>query len=102
LQRGININATGNQHKVEEVSQILGENYEIKSLKDINCFDDIPETGNTFEENALQKAQYLHDKFGMNCLAEDSGLVVDGLNGEPGIYSARYAGAQRDGKKPLF
>ena len=93
--------ATGNQHKVEEVSQILGENYEIKSLKDINFFDEIPETGVTFEENALQKAAFIKEKFGMDCLAEDSGLVVDGLNGEPGIYSARYAGSQRNDEENL-
>ncbi len=101
MEKKVIVFATGNQHKVEEVSQILGENYEIKSLKDINCFDDIPETGDTFQENAFQKAQYLHEKFGMNCLAEDSGLVVDGLNGEPGIYSARYAGSQRNDEDNL-
>ncbi len=93
--------ATGNQHKVQEVSQILGDIYEIKSLKDIGCTDDIPETGLTFEENAFQKASYLNKKYGYDCMAEDSGLVVDGLNGEPGIYSARYAGPQRDDEENL-
>ena len=93
--------ATGNQHKVQEVSQILGDIYEIKSLKDIGCTDDIPETGLTFEENAFQKASYLNKKYGYDCIAEDSGLVVDGLNGDPGIYSARYAGLQRNDEDNL-
>ena len=101
MEKKVIVFATGNAHKVEEVSQILGENYEIKSLKDINCFDDIPETGQTFEENALQKATYIREKFGLDCLAEDSGIVVDGLNGEPGIYSARYAGLQRNDEDNL-
>ena len=101
MNKKVLIFATGNQHKVQEVSQILGEIYEIKSLKDIGCTDEIPETGHTFEENALQKATYLHEKYGYDCLAEDSGLVVDSLEGAPGIYSARYAGLQRDDEDNL-
>lgn len=83
--------ASNNAHKLEEIRAILGSMYEIKGLKDIGCHDDIPETGNTFEANALQKALYVKEHFGMDCFADDSGLQVEALNGEPGVYSARYA-----------
>ncbi|MBR2630631.1 MAG: RdgB/HAM1 family non-canonical purine NTP pyrophosphatase [Bacteroidaceae bacterium] len=83
--------ASNNAHKLEEIRAVLGSMYEIKGLKDIGCHDDIPETGNTFEANALQKALYVKEHFGMDCFADDSGLQVEALNGEPGVYSARYA-----------
>lgn len=83
--------ASNNAHKQEEIRAVLGSMYEIKGLKDIGCHDDIPETGNTFEANALQKALYVKEHFGMDCFADDSGLQVEALNGEPGVYSARYA-----------
>ena len=96
---------THNAHKSEEVKAIVGNNFNVKNLSDINMFDEIPETGSTFKENALQKAQYLYDKLKCNCFADDSGLSVDALNGEPGVLSARYAGepsnSQRNTEKLL-
>lgn len=83
---------THNAHKSEEVKAIVGNNFEVMNLSEINFFDEIPETGNTFKENALQKAKFLHNRLGCNCFADDTGLEVDALNGEPGVYSARYAG----------
>ena len=84
--------ATNNRHKLDEIRDILGDKVEILSLKDIGCFDDIPETADTLEGNALIKARYIHEKFGVDCFADDTGLEVEALNGEPGVYSARYAG----------
>ena len=83
--------ATNNKHKLEEIRSILGESIEVLSLKDIGCDVDIPETGTTLEENALQKAQYIYDNYNMSVFADDTGLEVDALNGAPGVYSARYA-----------
>ncbi len=83
--------ASNNAHKLEEIRAILGGKYEIKSLKDIGCDVDIPETGATFSENATQKARYVKEHYGLDCFADDSGLQVDALGGEPGVYSARYA-----------
>ena len=83
--------ATNNQHKLEEVSAILGNSIELLSLKDINCDTDIPETADTLEGNALLKAQYIYNNFGINCFADDTGLEIEALNNEPGVYSARYA-----------
>lgn len=83
--------ATNNQHKLEEVRQILGEGFEVLSLRDIGCEVDIPETGKTLQENALQKARYVYDNYHLDCFADDTGLEVEALGGEPGIYSARYA-----------
>ena len=83
--------ATNNQHKLSEIRSILGESIEVLSLKDIGCDVDIPETGTTLEENALQKAQYVYDHYHIDCFADDTGLEVDALNGAPGVYSARYA-----------
>ncbi len=88
--------ATHNKHKVEEVKSILGNAYEVLSLTDIDCHEDIVEDGDSFEANAAIKAKYVFDKYGLSCFAEDSGLVVPSLNGEPGIYSARYAGKHGD------
>jgi len=84
--------ATNNKHKLEEVIKIINEGFELLSLKDIECFEDIPETQNTIEGNALQKSQYIYEKYKLNCFADDTGLEIDALNGEPGVYSARYAG----------
>jgi XTP/dITP diphosphohydrolase len=86
--------ATNNKHKLDEVRAILGNRVEILSLNDINCHDDIPETADTLEGNALIKARYIYDKFGVDCFADDTGLEVEALNGEPGVYSARYAGEE--------
>ena len=83
--------ATNNQHKLQEIRQILGNSIEVLSLKDINCDVDIPETGETLQENALQKARYVYDNYHLDCFADDTGLEVEALNGAPGIYSARYA-----------
>ena len=84
--------ATNNQHKLDEIRSILGKDIEVVSLADIGCHEDIPETGNTLEENALMKAQYVYDHYHVNCFADDTGLEVEALNGAPGVYSARYAG----------
>ena len=84
--------ASNNKHKLEEMRAILGSDIEILSLSDINCHDEIPEEQDTIEGNALQKARYIHDKYGYDCFADDTGLEVECLNGEPGVYSARYAG----------
>ena len=83
--------ATNNQNKLQEIRDILGSEFEIVSLKDIGCDVDIPETGNTLEENAMQKAQYVYDHYNLSCFADDTGLEVEALNGEPGVHSARYA-----------
>lgn len=87
--------ATANPHKLEEIRQILSD-YTVLGLKDIGFNDDIPETGSTLEENALIKAQYLFDKTGKPSLAEDTGLEVSALSGDPGVHTARYAGEDRD------
>lgn len=84
--------ATNNAHKLEEVTAILGNRVELLSLKDINCHTDIPETADTLEGNALLKAQFIQKNYQMDCFADDTGLEVEALNGEPGVYSARYAG----------
>lgn len=84
--------ATNNRHKLKEVQQMLGEHFRIRSLADIGCREDIPETGSTFQENASLKSRYVHEHYRLDCFSDDSGLEVDALNGEPGIYSARYAG----------
>lgn len=89
--------ATNNKHKLDEVRKITSHHpVEIVSLAEINCFDDIPETADTLEGNALQKAHYILEKFGLNCFADDTGLEVEALNNAPGVYSARYAGPGHD------
>ena len=88
--------ATNNKHKLEEIRSILGEDFEVLSLNDIGCHEDIPETADTLEGNALQKAQYVFEKYGYDCFADDTGLEVQALGGEPGIYSARYAALDGD------
>jgi XTP/dITP diphosphohydrolase len=88
--------ATHNIHKLEEVKKILPSTIELLSLTDIGCTDDIPETGTTLIENAYIKAHYVINQYGYDCIADDSGLEIDALNGEPGVYSARYAGIEKD------
>ena len=88
--------ATNNKHKLEELQAILGDQFTLLSLTDIECFDEIPEEQPTLEGNASQKAYYIYDKFGMNCFADDTGLEIKALNGEPGVYSARYAGEEKN------
>ncbi len=83
--------ATNNHNKLEEVRHRLSQ-YQVLSMKDIQCFDEIAETGSTFEENALIKAKHIYSRYGYSCFADDSGLEVEALNGEPGVYSARYSG----------
>jgi len=92
--------ATNNAHKLQEVQAMIKEKFVLKSLSDIGCTDDIPETGETFQENAQQKTDYLVNKYGIYCFGDDSGLEIDALNGEPGVYSARYAGT-RDMQKNI-
>ena len=87
--------ATNNPKKIEEVKAALGDSFEIVSLKDIGCSDELPETGSTLEHNAFQKAKYVKEHFGVDCFADDTGLEVDALEGEPGVYSGRYAGEPR-------
>jgi XTP/dITP diphosphohydrolase len=86
--------ATNNPNKIKEVQAKL-PNYEIVSLKDLGITEDIPETGETLEENALIKARYLYNKFNLDCFADDTGLEIEVLNNEPGVYSARYAGEDK-------
>lgn len=88
--------ATNNKHKLEEVRAIIGDRVEILSLNDIDCHDDIPETADTLQGNALIKARYIHEKYNVDCFADDTGLEVEALGGEPGVYSARYAGEECD------
>lgn len=88
--------ATNNLNKLNEVSNMLPENVELLTLEQIGCLEDIPETHDTLEENALQKARYVYEKYGLNCFADDTGLEVDALEGRPGVNSAHYAGDQRD------
>lgn len=88
--------ATNNEHKVEEIRNKLGGKFEISTLKEIGCTEEIPEDSGTLEGNALQKAHYLYNNYGCNCFADDTGLEVEVLNNEPGVYSARYAGESKD------
>ena len=83
--------ATNNEHKLSEIRAILGSQFEIVSLADIGCHEEIPETGTTLEENSLMKAEYIYNKYHLSCFADDTGLEVEALNGAPGVYSARYA-----------
>ena len=84
--------ATNNKHKVEEIRSLVGDRIKIISLSELGCKEDIPETGETLEENARQKARYIWEKYGKDCFADDTGLMVDALDGKPGVYSARFAG----------
>jgi XTP/dITP diphosphohydrolase len=88
--------ATNNKHKLEEVQHIISGKVILLSLADINCYDDIPETADTLEGNALLKARYIKQQYGYDCFADDTGLEVEALNNSPGVYSARYAGEGND------
>lgn len=88
--------ATHNKNKLTEVKQLLPKHLNILSLDDIDCHEDIPETSDTIQGNAIQKALYVSKKYDVNCFADDTGLEVEVLNGEPGVYSARYAGEQKN------
>ena len=87
--------ATNNDHKLRELTEIVPAEFELLSLNDIDCSDDIPETGDTLEINSAQKSFYIWGKYGINCFADDTGLEIEALDNEPGVYSARYAGEER-------
>lgn len=86
--------ATNNKHKLEEVQALIGNKFQLKTLEEIGCFDEIPETGDTFFDNASQKSHHIYDKYKLDCFSDDSGLEVDALNGAPGVYSAHYSGCR--------
>ncbi len=94
--------ATNNDHKLRELQEILSAEFELLSLNDIGCTDDIPETGTTLEVNAAQKSFYIWDKYGINCFADDTGLEIEALGNEPGVYSARYAGEGRNAEDNIL
>jgi len=94
--------ATNNQHKLTEVNDIVGDTFRVLSLKDIGCFDDIPETADTLEGNALLKARHVKQKYGYDCFADDTGLEIKALHNAPGVYSARYAGEAKDAKANML
>jgi XTP/dITP diphosphohydrolase len=87
--------ATNNKHKIQEIQHFLDNHFHLVSLDDIGCREELPEEQDTLEGNAAQKAWYLYNKFGKNCFADDTGLEIDALDGEPGVYSARYAGEKK-------
>ena len=88
--------ASNNKNKIQEIQALVPNTFQIVSLEDIGCFEDIPETADTIEGNAILKANYVTEKYGYDCFADDTGLEVEALNGAPGVYSARYAGEQKD------
>ncbi|MGE0561831.1 MAG: non-canonical purine NTP diphosphatase [Flavobacteriales bacterium] len=87
--------ATNNKNKIKEIKHLIGNSIELLSLEDIGCLEDIPETADTIQGNAIQKAKYVYNNYGYNCFADDTGLEIEALNGDPGVYSARYAGEQK-------
>lgn len=91
--------ATNNAKKIEEVKAALGDDFQIVSLQDIGCFEELPETGDTLEHNAFEKARYVKSHFGVDCFADDTGLEVDALDGAPGVYSGRFAGEPRSDER---
>ncbi len=93
--------ATNNQHKLQEIKQLLNGSFELLCLKDIGCEDDIPENQETLEGNASEKSHFIFNKYGLNCFADDTGLEIEALNGEPGVYSARYAGKERSAENNM-
>ncbi|MDF1672262.1 MAG: non-canonical purine NTP diphosphatase [Vicingaceae bacterium] len=90
------VSATNNANKIKEIKQLLPSSIQLLSLQEIKCLKDIPETSPTIKGNAIQKAEYVYKNYGYNCFADDTGLVINALNGEPGVYSARYAGEQKN------
>jgi XTP/dITP diphosphohydrolase len=93
--------ATNNKHKLRELQQILGNKFELLSLDDIKCFKEIPETSPTIEENSMEKVEYVYNKFKTDCFADDTGLEIETLDGRPGVYSARYAGDEKNMDKNI-
>ena len=93
--------ASNNKNKVQEIQNQVPKSIEIVTLEEIGCTEDIVETGSTLEENAIIKANYVTEKYGLPCFADDTGLEIDALNGEPGVYSARYAGEPKDDQKNM-
>ena len=93
--------ATNNEHKLTEARGIIGDSFRVLSLKDIGCFEDISETADTLEGNALLKARYVKQKYGYDCFADDTGLEIAALNNAPGVYSARYAGDAKDARENM-
>ena len=93
--------ATNNPHKLDEIRQLLPDTIDLLSLNELNCTDDIPENQETLEGNAAEKSFYIYNKFGINCFADDTGLEIEALNGEPGVYSARYAGVEKSPGKNM-
>ncbi len=93
--------ATNNPHKLQEIKHLLDDSIELLSLDDIHCDDEIPENQETIEGNAAEKSFYIFNKYGLNCFADDTGLEIDALNGEPGVYSARYAGEEKSPDKNM-
>jgi XTP/dITP diphosphohydrolase len=93
--------ATHNSHKLKEIQKLLGARFELSGLSDIGCKEEIPETGGSLQENALIKAQYIAERYKIDCFADDTGLEVEALNGAPGVFSARYAGEPPDSERNI-
>ncbi|WP_448528007.1 non-canonical purine NTP diphosphatase [Raineya sp.] len=93
--------ATNNSHKIAEVQAIVGKKFELVSLAEVGCLEELPETGNTLEENSAQKAEYVWQKYQIPCFADDSGLEVESLANAPGVHSARYAGLPKNDEKNI-
>ena len=93
--------STNNAHKLEELRQIMGDRYQVLSLADIDCHEDIPETADTIEGNARLKAEYIKAHYGYDCFSDDTGLEIDALGGEPGVMSARYGGVAHDSERNI-
>jgi len=93
--------ATNNQHKLQEIKQLIGDSIELLSLSDLGYYDDIPENQETLEGNASEKSFFVYNKYGLNCFADDTGLEIEALNGEPGVYSARYAGEEKSSENNI-
>ncbi len=93
--------ATNNKKKIEEVKAALGSKFELMSLQEIGCEEEMPETGDTLDHNAFQKARYVKDKYGVDCFADDTGLEVESLDGAPGVYSGRFAGEPRSDERNI-
>src|ERR1700733_9676220 len=93
--------ATNNENKIREIEVLLNGKFSLKRLKEIGCDEELPETHETIEENSAEKAEYVYQNYQVNCFAEDTGLEVVALNGEPGVFSARYAGEEKDANKNM-
>ncbi len=93
--------ATSNENKLKEINKLLPESISLKGLADLGIEEDIPETGYTLKDNALQKSLYVFERFNINCFSDDTGLEIDALNGEPGVFSARYAGEEKNSVKNM-